>query len=101
MHIRFDNLNYLNCVFLLHTHLVFITKYRKDIFSEKHLQYLEENFKYICCCFECELVEFNGESDHVHLLINFPPKVASFVMAWLEKKVNRNSLEKRKASYKT
>ena len=23
-----------------------------------------------------ELTEFNGESDHVHLLVNFPPKVA-------------------------
>ncbi|MBM0239584.1 IS200/IS605 family transposase, partial [Micromonospora sp. ATA32] len=22
------------------------------------------------------LVEFNGENDHVHLLVNFPPKVA-------------------------
>jgi putative transposase len=26
--------------------------------------------------FECELVEFNGEADHVHLLVNFPPEVA-------------------------
>ena len=25
--------------------------------------------------FETELVEFNGEYDHVHLLINYPPKV--------------------------
>uniref|UniRef100_UPI0012B673F6 IS200/IS605 family transposase n=1 Tax=Nakamurella lactea TaxID=459515 RepID=UPI0012B673F6 len=26
--------------------------------------------------FDCELVEFNGEGEHVHPLINFPPKVA-------------------------
>lgn len=26
--------------------------------------------------FEAELAEFNGEQDHVHLLVNFPPKVA-------------------------
>ncbi|MFG2441218.1 IS200/IS605 family transposase [Streptomyces sp. NPDC048508] len=26
--------------------------------------------------FECELVEFNGENNHVHLLKNFPLKVA-------------------------
>ena len=25
--------------------------------------------------FECDLVEFNGESNHVHLLVNYPPKV--------------------------
>jgi REP element-mobilizing transposase RayT len=26
--------------------------------------------------FQCDLVEFNGEDNHVHLLVNFPPKVA-------------------------
>ena len=30
----------------------------------------------VCSDFECELVEFNGESEHVHLLVNFPPKVS-------------------------
>lgn len=30
----------------------------------------------VCSDFECELVEFNGEPEHVHLLVNFPPKVA-------------------------
>lgn len=26
--------------------------------------------------FDAVLIEFNGEDDHVHLLINYPPKVA-------------------------
>ena len=30
----------------------------------------------VCADFECELAEFNGENNHVHLLVNFPPKVA-------------------------
>ena len=30
----------------------------------------------VCADFETELVEFNGEGDHVHLLVSFPPKVA-------------------------
>lgn len=30
----------------------------------------------VCADFEGELVEFNGEDNHVHLLVNFPPKVA-------------------------
>ncbi len=30
----------------------------------------------MCVSFEAELVEFNGEADHVHLLVNFPPKVS-------------------------
>lgn len=65
-----------HCVFNLHVHLVFVTKYRKDVFSERVLIELEEIFKNVCLNFEAELVEFNGEHDHVHLLINYPPKVA-------------------------
>jgi putative transposase len=30
----------------------------------------------VCGDFECELAEFNGEANHVHLLVRFPPKVA-------------------------
>lgn len=31
-----------------------------------------------CTDFEAELVEFHGESDHVHLLVNYLPEVAVF-----------------------
>jgi len=65
-----------HCVFLLHVHLVFVTKYRKKVFGEVHLKRLEEIFRKVCRDFEAELVEFNGEADHVHLLVNYPPKVA-------------------------
>ena len=37
---------------------------------------LKTLFEKVCEDFETELVEFNGEADHVHLLVNFPPKVA-------------------------
>lgn len=37
---------------------------------------MEEIFNSVCNDFDCELVEFEGEGDHVHLLINYPPKVA-------------------------
>lgn len=30
----------------------------------------------VCADFETELVEFNGERDHVHLLVHYPPKVS-------------------------
>ena len=30
----------------------------------------------VCTDFEAELVEFDGEDDHVHLLVNYPPKVS-------------------------
>ncbi|NUP40387.1 MAG: hypothetical protein HOY76_26055 [Streptomyces sp.] len=33
---------------------------------------VEENS--VCTDFKTKLVEFNGEANHVHLLVNFPPK---------------------------
>jgi putative transposase len=65
-----------HCVFNFNIHLVFVTKYRKKIFTKQHLDFLSDVFKKICSDFECRLVEFNGEFDHVHLLVNFPPKIA-------------------------
>ncbi|WP_104685813.1 IS200/IS605 family transposase [Helicobacter suis] len=65
-----------HCVFLLHVHLVFVTKYRRKAFSKEVIDFLGEVFKKVCEDFESELVEFDGESDHVHLLINYPPKVS-------------------------
>ena len=65
-----------HCVFNMHVHLVFVTKYRKDVFTKPMLDAMEGMFKKVCLNFEAELTEFNGEDDHVHLLINYPPKVA-------------------------
>lgn len=65
-----------HCVFNLHIHLVFLTKYRRSVFTKAVLEDLKEIFASVCQDFEAELVEFDGEKDHVHLLINYPPKVS-------------------------
>ena len=65
-----------HCVFLMHVHLVFVTKYRRNVFTKEILNDLASIFAKICSDFEAELVEFDGEDDHVHLLINYPPKFA-------------------------
>lgn len=62
-------------VYLIHAHLVFVTKRRGKVFGGAHLKRLEEIFRSVCADFEAELREFNGEQDHVHLLVNYPPKV--------------------------
>lgn len=64
-----------HCVFALHAHLVFVTKFRHPVFSGAHLGRMEQIMREVCADFECELAEFNGESSHVHLLVSFPPKV--------------------------
>ena len=65
-----------NCVFLLHVHLVFVTKYRRKVFTNEIFRDLKEIFTCVCSDFEANLIEIDGEKDHVHLLITYPPKVA-------------------------
>ena len=64
-----------HCVFLLHAHLVFTPKYRRKVFRGVHLNALREVFAKVCADFEVKLVEFDGQTDHVHLLVNYLPHV--------------------------
>lgn len=61
---------------MMHVHLVFVTKYRRNVFTKDILNDLQTIFAKVCNDFEAELIEFDGEDDHVHLLVNYPPKVA-------------------------
>ena len=65
-----------HCVFNLHVHLVFVTKYRRKVFTKKALNVLSIIFEEVCEKFEATLIEFDGENDHVHLLVEYPPKLA-------------------------
>ncbi|MFJ7250947.1 IS200/IS605 family transposase [Kitasatospora sp. NPDC098652] len=60
----------------MHVHLVFVTKYRRGVFTDEMLTRCEEIMRDVCVSFEAELKEFNGEKDHVHLLVHYAPKMA-------------------------
>ncbi|HEI8680890.1 TPA: IS200/IS605 family transposase [Proteus mirabilis] len=60
----------------MHVHLVFVTKYRRKIFDQDAIEKLRDYFASVCADFDVGLVEMDGEWDHVHLLINYPPKLA-------------------------
>ena len=63
-------------VFNLHVHLVFVAKYRRKVFTKEILDDMRQIFESVCTVFEAQLVEFDGENDHVHLLVNYPPKMS-------------------------
>jgi len=63
-----------HCTFKLHTHLVFATKYRWKVFDGDAINRLRAIFESVCRDFESTLVEMDGEDNHVHLLVNYPPK---------------------------
>lgn len=64
------------CVFKMHVHWVFLAKYRRKVFDGDAIERLREIFTRVCLDFESQRVEMDGEHDHVHLLVEYPPKVA-------------------------
>lgn len=64
------------CIFKNYLHLVFVTKYRRGVFTQDMLADMKDIFHETCEQMDCELLEFGGEDDHVHLMLTFPPKLA-------------------------
>jgi len=64
------------CLFKNNAHLVFVTKYRRGVFTKEMLDRTKEIMKETCKQMDCELLEFGGEHDHVHLMVSIHPKVA-------------------------
>jgi putative transposase len=48
----------------------------KPLFSRTCAAWLRAIFAKVCTDFEAQVVEMEGEDDHVHLLVEYPPKVA-------------------------
>ena len=65
-----------HCVYNLNYHLVLVTKHRKKCIHSEILTRLEEIFNQLCKKWDSKLIEFNGESDHIHLLVQLNPKIA-------------------------
>lgn len=55
-------------------HLVFVAKYRRRVFDAAALEWLQRHFAKVCDTMECALLACDGEADHVHLLVEYPPK---------------------------
>jgi putative transposase len=60
----------------LKIHLVCVTKYRKDILTAQSLAIIEKSFNEVGFKMDFQILEFNGSSDHIHTLIEFPPKLS-------------------------
>ena len=84
-----------HCVFQMHVHLVFVTKYRRGVFTKQILDELSCVFSSVCKDFEAQLVQFDGEDDHVHLLVNYPPKVSVSSLVNSLKGVSSRMIRKR------
>jgi putative transposase len=83
-----------HCIFKMHVHLVFVAKYRRKVFDGDAVQRLRVIFGNVCSDFDAHLIEMDGEDDHVHLLVEYPPKVAVSVLVNSLKGVSSRLLRK-------
>ena len=71
-------------VFLLHYHLILVVKYRRQVFTDEISERAKEIFEYIAPSYKIELVEWNHDKDHVHILFKGQPKteISKFINAY-------------------
>ena len=60
----------------LKIHLVCVTKCRHKIFTLESLAVIEKSFAEVATKMDFQVQEFNGESDHIYALIEYPPKLS-------------------------
>lgn len=88
-----------HCVYLINLHIVFVTKYRKKVITTDILKDLENIFSRLCENAKSKLVEFNGESDHVHLLVDLSPDIAPAKLVNTLKTISSRMIRKKYAEY--
>jgi putative transposase len=69
-------------VYKLTAQVVFVIKYRRKAINNEILARLKEIFASTLSKWESALLDFNGESDHVHLIIDYKPDIAA-LLDWL------------------
>lgn len=74
----------------------FVAKYRRRVFDAQTIDVLRDIFSDVCSDADETLVEMDGEDDHVHLLVEYPPKVAVSALVNSLKGVSSRMLRQRR-----
>ena len=85
-----------HCSYNLHVRLVFVTTYRRKVFTAQIINELKTIFETVCLQFNAELIEFDGEDDCVHPVILYPPQPASSTLVFKLKVTSSIIIRKRK-----
>ena len=64
-----------HALYKLTYHLVVVTKYRHKCIDKDIMERLKEITINLFEKWNCELIEFNGEENHIHILFDAPPQI--------------------------
>ncbi len=76
-------------------HLVVATKYPKKCINQNILSDLKEIGNRLLESKGCNLIEFNGEADHIHLLLETSPQVQLSLLVNILKTVTSRLIRKK------
>lgn len=62
-------------VYSLHYHIVLVVKYRRKVIDEEMMQHLRSYVMKQSNHYQGELLDLNGEPDHIHILLKLPPTI--------------------------
>lgn len=71
-----DYRNGRHVVYSLQAHVVLVTKYRKGPITGRVRELLVSTAHEVCERHDVRLLEADGEADHLHLLVDYPPKLS-------------------------
>jgi putative transposase len=63
-------------VYRLQSHVVLVTKYRKGVITDRVREALIHTAREVCERLGVDLIEADGDVDHLHLLVDYPPKLS-------------------------
>jgi putative transposase len=71
-------------VFLLYYHLILVVKYRRNVFNDDMSDYARGIFAKIAPDYNITLLEWNHDSDHVHVMFKAQPnsELSKFINAY-------------------
>lgn len=80
-------------LFDLKYHLIWVTKYRKQVLVGSVAEHIRELIRKICKSKEVEILRGHFSNDHVHLFVSVPPKLSvSKLMQYLKGKTSHKML---------
>ena len=89
----------LHSVYNLTYHLVLVTKHRRKCLKIEHQDFLESHCGRIIAQWDCEMLEFGAEEDHIHILFSAHPAMQISVLINNLKTVTARLIRKEYAKY--
>ena len=63
-------------VFSLQAHIVLVTKYHRGAISDRVRDVIVTTARDVAKRYEFQILDIDGEDDHIHLVVDYPPKLS-------------------------